>query len=86
MNTPQRKTILNIQPHSTGKYAVFRHCANQRKAKFTVIHDDPDTAESEAIRMMMESVNRDPNDDTAYYVVQVKSCYRYTNKKFERDL
>ena len=86
MTSADRKTVRNIAPHAVGHYAVFRHSGSFRRAHFHVIHDERDTADSEAVRLLMETVSKNgPDLDQAFYVVEVKAVYRYKDKKFEQD-
>ena len=81
-----RKTVRTIAPHAVNKYAVFRHSGNNGRAHFQVIHDERDTADSEAVRLLMETIGKmGPDLDQAFYVVEVKAVYRYKDKKFEQD-
>jgi hypothetical protein len=51
-----------------------------------VIHSDRETADSEAIRLLTETVGKmGPDLDQAFYVVEIKAVYRYKDKKFEQD-
>ena len=86
MLPPDSKTVRNIAPHAVGHYAVFRHSGAFRRAHFHVIHDERDIADSEAVRLLMETVGKmGPDLDQAFYVVEVKAVYRYKDKKFEQD-
>ena len=51
-----------------------------------MIHNDREIAESEAVRLLMETIGKmGPDLDQAFYVVEVKAVYRYKDKKFEQD-
>jgi hypothetical protein len=81
-----RKTVRTIAPHAVNNYAVFRHSGNTGRAHFQVIHDDRDTADSEAVRLLMETIGKmGPDFDQAFYVMEIKAVYRYKDKKFEQD-
>jgi hypothetical protein len=83
---PNKHTVRTIAPHAVNQYAVFRHSGKAGRAHFQVIHADRDTAESEAVRLLMETIGKmGPDFDQAFYVVEVKAVYRYTDKKFEQD-
>ena len=86
MNKPKRKTVRDIKPHAVNNYAVFRHSGDSGNAHFKVIHEDIDTAESEAVRLLMHTINEmGPELDQAFYVVEIKSVYRYADKNFTQD-
>ena len=81
-----RKTVRTIAPHAVNHYAVFRHSGNYGRAHFQVIHNDREIADSEAVRLLMETIGKmGPDFDQAFYVVEIKAVYRYKDKKFEQD-
>ncbi len=81
-----RKTVRNTANHAVNHYAVFRHSGNYGRAHFQVIHPERETADSEAIRLLTETIGKmGPDLDQAFYVVEIKAVYRYKDKKFEQD-
>ena len=81
-----RKTVRTIAPYAVGHYAVFRHSGNTNRAHFQAIHDERDVADSEAVRLLMDTIGKmGPDLDQAFYVVEIKAVYRYKDKKFEQD-
>lgn len=86
MDKSSRKTVRNIEPHGVGTYAVFRHSGSYARANFQVLHAEKETAEGEAVRLLMETINKmGPDFDQAFYVVEIKAVYRYKDKKFVQD-
>lgn len=86
MTKPKRKTVRDIKPHALNNYAVFRHSGDSGNAHFKVIHQDKDSAESEAVRLLMDTINKmGPELEQAFYVVEIKAVYRYADKKFTQD-
>ena len=82
-----RKTVRTIAPYAVGHYAVFRHSGNTNRAHFQAIHDERDVADSEAVRLLMDTIGKmGPDLDQAFYVVEIKAVYRYKDKKFEQDM
>jgi hypothetical protein len=81
-----RKTVRTIAPYAVGNYAVFRHTGDSNRAHFQVIHNERDIADSEAVRLLTDTIGKmGPDLDQAFYVVEVKAVYRYKDKKFEQD-
>jgi len=86
MKPSDRQSVKTIAPHAVNQYAVFRHSGNFRRAHFHVIHPERETADSEAVRLLMDTVGKmGPDLDQAFYVVEIKAVYRYKDKKFEQD-
>jgi len=86
MKPQNRKTVRTIAPHAVNNFAVFRHSGDSGRAHFQVIHSERDTAESEAVRLLTETIGTMGADfNQAFYVVEIKTVYRYTDKKFAQD-
>lgn len=84
----KRGTKANeVAPYSVGRYAVFRHARAIKNIKFSSFHDNLESAEAEAVRLLTKNVAERGDEATeSFYVVEVKAAFRYTNKTFSQDL
>jgi len=86
MTKSKRKKSLRIYDnpvYSPESHAVFRRSSEARRAHFSAIHSDSETAHDEAIRLLANSAAEQPDRDHIFYVVRIEKLYKNVNGKFE---
>jgi len=72
----KRKYIRDVPVQRVGAYAVFRHNTEMRRAHFTALHENYETAREEAVRLTLEMATKEPSRQHVYYVVRIEAMFQ----------
>ena len=70
-----RKTVRDTDIQRLGMYVVMRHSTKLTRAHFGALHDTYDTASAEAIRLVAEQAQFQPELQHHYYVLRVDGVF-----------
>lgn len=86
MTKSKKKKSVRIFDHplyTEESHAVFRRSTEARRAHFSAIHPDFESASAEAIRLVANCASTQPDREHTMYVVKIQKVYRYVGGKFE---
>lgn len=86
MTKSKRKKSVRIYDnpvYSPESHAVFRRSTECRRAHFSAIHPDFESACDEAVRLTANMAAEQPDKDHVYYVVRIEKLFSYVNGKFD---
>lgn len=83
--TKKKKSVrvFDAPVYSEESHAVFRRSTECRRAHFSAIHPDFESASSEAVRLVANMAAEQPDREHTYYVVKIVKMFRYVNGKFQ---
>lgn len=75
--------VFDNPVYSEESHAVFRRSTEARRAHFSAIHPDFESASAEAVRLVANTAAEQPDREHTYYVVKIVKMFRYAGGKFQ---
>ena len=80
-----RQPIWKDITNNNGMYGVVRKPSGAKRAHFVCLHETHDSAEAEAVRLLTEVTQANPEKDHTFFVIQIVGYVGFVGGKFIGD-